>query len=547
MPDAKHNGTVSSAAAPGATAPGTAMSGPVAPSAMKHGAVKLRELTSSRELRGLEQLHLASTTSPVRDVALVADIEEVSSVGPDTIVVLTQDVARGGWMISAALRYAWERRACALVVPKRSFTSTVIELARRLGLSLFTTDVDMTRVSLDIAMQLGVIRAGSLARLQTFHDRIAGVTELSEALGLISEELDGAPVSIESGEGGWSRNPGGRNTRSGSTGSRSTEARSTDDGRRVAVAIPGDSTADDALVAIVPEHGSATAEQVLSMAAPTVRALLLASRLDSMQASLPLVSLAVVSGVSARHSLDPPQLQGAFETLESPLDEHWIAVCITCESRDRAGHAVHRFWNELFPRTPLAGVSEGWVGFIAEPESGSPSESGSDTASSSGAVAYDRLRGAIAGHPELGRSFGIAVGVSKPHRGSAEAAAGLREAWYAARIADPAHAETAVVSFDATPLRLLARALPSVDAAQMAESLLPQLMQDSARTDLIEALLAYLGHHGSATAAAATLGVHRNTLQSRLRRVQELGVPLDDPTATLPLHMLLSSAMLSER
>lgn len=68
------------------------------------GAVELRDLIDARELTGLSVLHLVSERSPVRDLALVSDFEDIGAVGPDTVVLLARGAARGGWMISAALR-----------------------------------------------------------------------------------------------------------------------------------------------------------------------------------------------------------------------------------------------------------------------------------------------------------------------------------------------------------------------------------------------------------------------------------------------------------
>jgi DNA-binding PucR family transcriptional regulator len=39
--------------------------------------------------------------------------------------------------------------------------------------------------------------------------------------------------------------------------------------------------------------------------------------------------------------------------------------------------------------------------------------------------------------------------------------------------------------------------------------------------------------------AAAALDVHRNTLQARLTRARELGVPLDNPSELLSVHLIL--------
>jgi DNA-binding PucR family transcriptional regulator len=56
--------------------------------------------------------------------------------------------------------------------------------------------------------------------------------------------------------------------------------------------------------------------------------------------------------------------------------------------------------------------------------------------------------------------------------------------------------------------------------------------------DLLPTLLAYLRHGGAAGDAAADLGIHRNTLAYRLRRIEELcGRSPLDPAQHLSLHL----------
>ena len=142
------------------------------------GPVELDDLGRTQAFRGVRELFIANASAPVRAIALVSDFEELVAVGPDTIVLLSPVVARGGWMISAALRYAWERRACALLVPEQSISDTVIELSRRLGVTLLASERDMTGLALDIAIHLGITRAGSLASLRELTKQLAQSTEV---------------------------------------------------------------------------------------------------------------------------------------------------------------------------------------------------------------------------------------------------------------------------------------------------------------------------------------------------------------------------------
>ncbi|XAZ32729.1 helix-turn-helix domain-containing protein [Paenarthrobacter ureafaciens] len=75
--------------------------------------------------------------------------------------------------------------------------------------------------------------------------------------------------------------------------------------------------------------------------------------------------------------------------------------------------------------------------------------------------------------------------------------------------------------------------------ALVAELTLPRLMASPDREAIVAAVAAFLDHRGSVSLAAAALDVHRNTLQARLGRARELGVPLDNPSQLLSVHLLL--------
>ena len=56
--------------------------------------------------------------------------------------------------------------------------------------------------------------------------------------------------------------------------------------------------------------------------------------------------------------------------------------------------------------------------------------------------------------------------------------------------------------------------------------------------ELLETLTAYLDHESGIAATADALGLHRNTVSTRVQRVQELlGLDLDDPDTRLAVHL----------
>mgnify|MGYP002372597275 FL=1 len=56
--------------------------------------------------------------------------------------------------------------------------------------------------------------------------------------------------------------------------------------------------------------------------------------------------------------------------------------------------------------------------------------------------------------------------------------------------------------------------------------------------ELLTTLSAYLDHESGIAATATALGLHRNTVMVRIRRVQELlGIDMTDPEARLALHL----------
>lgn len=140
-------------------------------------------------------------------------------------------------------------------------------------------------------------------------------------------------------------------------------------------------------------------------------------------------------------------------------------------------------------------------------------------------------------HGAARRDFNVATGVSSLQNGPRGLAASLREAANAARIAVNRSATGWFVRVDGLGLEPLLLAWTSNDTfVPAAESLLAPLRESS--NELLTTLSAYLDHESRIAATASALGLHRNTVSTRIQRVQELlGVDMADPEARLALHL----------
>ncbi|GAA5085768.1 hypothetical protein HNP84_010200 [Thermocatellispora tengchongensis] len=137
----------------------------------------------------------------------------------------------------------------------------------------------------------------------------------------------------------------------------------------------------------------------------------------------------------------------------------------------------------------------------------------------------------------LAGRFDCAVGVGRAHRDASGLTRSLTEAWDAARLARGRPQTGRLVHIDRLGLaQLLAAWAGSETFAPAATRLLEPL--ESQPGDLVATLAAYLDAGGSAAETAVVLGVHRNTVAARLRRIEELlTVDLANPDDRLALHL----------
>lgn len=137
-------------------------------------------------------------------------------------------------------------------------------------------------------------------------------------------------------------------------------------------------------------------------------------------------------------------------------------------------------------------------------------------------------------HRRVSRDFDIATGVGALGDGPAGLRDTLTQAADAARLAADRERSGWFVPVDSLGLEQLMLAWTAGDSfTRAAESLLAPLGADGR-----ELLAAYLDQESSVTRTAEVLGLHRNTINGRIQRIQEmLGVDLHEPETRLALRL----------
>ncbi|GAA3653928.1 PucR family transcriptional regulator [Microbacterium marinilacus] len=140
-------------------------------------------------------------------------------------------------------------------------------------------------------------------------------------------------------------------------------------------------------------------------------------------------------------------------------------------------------------------------------------------------------------HESTRRAFNVATGVGSLQRDAPGLAATLGEAADAARIASDRSSTGWFVRVDTFGLEQLLLARTENDTfLPAAESLLAPLRGED--DVLLRTLAAYLDNESGIAATADALEVHRNTVSTRMQRIQELlGVDMGDPGSRLALHL----------
>jgi hypothetical protein len=477
----------------------------------------VESLLAHGSLRGVIPLYLTPTSAVVDGVVIASHLDDIQRVPPNSVVVLSPQIGSGGWLVSAALRYAWERRASAVIVAASEHSTSVIGLAERLRITLLATTDDPTSVALGLAGEIGAATSVIDAQLVRFARAVARESTLTGVLKTVSEEIDDSYITLEY------------------AGVVLASAGAADRTRRASISVELrglENTARAKLTAWRPDsqaHNPQVTLSTLEVAVPSVQAAWMLADAQETVNSVPTLALAGLGAVGAENLVAFEQRhRQLFTKLGWRPGQHYVAVWIrsTSEEPHRANiTAVLRLlWRKVANRSSLAEVSGGWLAMI-------PSDYPEGAAQLDGHIRL-RLGPALA---ELGLSAGLSgwqhAGVTLP--------AIVQEARLAAECAAVLGAG-AVAAFGSLGIGAASAFINDAAIELLAELALPRLMAASDRDQIVDALVAYLDHQSSASAAAQSLNVHRNTLQSRLVRARELDVHMDDPSQLLATHLVLN-------
>jgi PucR family transcriptional regulator, purine catabolism regulatory protein len=133
----------------------------------------------------------------------------------------------------------------------------------------------------------------------------------------------------------------------------------------------------------------------------------------------------------------------------------------------------------------------------------------------------------------------LSAGVGRPHPGPEGISATLSEAREASLGAKPDQQGVGLMHFEGVGVKRLLFGWYTTEAlTQLARDILEPIRAGSTNGELLDTLECYLDTESSLTDTAAALGIHRNTVTRRLRRIEELiGVSLHHPDERLALQL----------
>lgn len=180
---------------------------------------------------------------------------------------------------------------------------------------------------------------------------------------------------------------------------------------------------------------------------------------------------------------------------------------------------------------PLVERNDGWSGWMTDAAEPPPESYGLVVGSLGVALAgFTAAHSGLQAHGGIGRPYPELSGLRRS----------LIEASEASVIANArTHEPSGVAHIDRLGVqRVLLGWFSSDDFTSYAGSILEPVLEMDHEGDLLETLEAYLDASCSTTGAAHRLGVHRNTVSNRVRRVTDvLGIELDDPETRLSLQL----------
>lgn len=493
--------------------------------------ISIADLMRLDPLAQAETVHLADPWRQVREVVLAETFARLHQTMPHALLVLHAEAAMGGWSLASALHIAWERNAAAVVVARQPMSSSSAVLAERLGITLLAIDRDPIDVALSLASQVSAPQAARALRMAQCAQRLAEQSSIRGVLGVLNNELAPATVALTIG-GSFA---GGR--------AAALEERAESTPIRVEIHGPG-GRSWATLVASTLSPTAETASQVeplLLLARPSLLAAWMQTRINSStqvaqeRAAFHLLrKLANELGerpdggsYDARTPLECIDSQPWNSELGWRIDGLNRAVWITslnatdAEPTPELTQLMRAAWQRHVPDWALVTDDDGWISWQNgdDPDTVAP------------------MRSAVGSAVGTAYEHSLVFGVGGAHRGVAGLIRSLAEAQLASHVAREGGPGT-VTWFDQVGARATLAWLPAGQIAQVADLSLPELIAARDREALVETVLTVLDCGGSLSRASVCLGVHRNTVLSRVARARELNLVFDDPSQRLAIHVL---------
>ncbi|MFI6597477.1 PucR family transcriptional regulator [Nonomuraea sp. NPDC050536] len=447
---------------------------------------------------------------PVHQVRIVDELSVFASVAPHTAVVLIGAAAGGGWAVEMAMRRAWEQAAACVIAPAGGLSEgSGGALAERLGVTLIFVEEDPLITAVRVASAASRPEGARTQLVARCATRLVGAgSSARRVLGVLNAELPGVSVAFVDPYG---RLLAGRQSAGEGRVLASVEVADLGGallGRLVAggpARSPGWPSVVSAVLglAVAPLTAWAAAERLAASRdfarQEAVAQRLLASAADS-EAGLSTGMRAVVEQEALREAVS------LGWTVEGPVTGF---VVRPVDAEDVL--QVQAVLGATVGEVPVVRRREGVAGWSA-------------LAADELAV---RLERCVATLPWVA-SAGVGTAAAGP--------AGLGESLLGAEAGALVAGPGSVARADRMgPAELLAALPAGVLRAPATVVLRPLLAADRDGT-LLETLVAFLDE-GGALKAAERLGVHRNTVATRVERIRAIGYDLDDPATRLALHL----------
>ncbi|MGW1763361.1 PucR family transcriptional regulator [Streptomyces sp. NPDC002073] len=482
------------------------------------------ELVQYGPLPGVRILGTAGRDAQVLDVRIVDRREALDDLRPHTAVVLTEALARSGWIVEMALRKAWEQAAACVVVTETAVAAHPPgALADRLGVPLLLIGGDALEGAVRIASAVSRPDAGRTALLAEAAQRLAAAgPHVDRVLAALHTALPSTSLALTDPVGGMLA---GRRA-------------ALDSAHPVRLDVPGPD--GHPLAVLVADSRSkeagwaSTVEAVLRLAVPPLTAWAATRRLAEEQQDRrsELLLHLLTHGSEDEDEEARSRVRAEAAALGWPLAGPLIAfalrpaVAADAGTGSAPGPALRALWARYGVGGPLIAYEDCWVSWRS---------------AAVGSTAPDpevwlrqgeaQLRTAVGA---IGDQLPLAGGVAGPADGTGTLGVALADARAAAAVAA---VPGAVVRADRMGPAQLLSALPAEALRRPSEVVLASLLAADRDGTLLRTLAVVLDQGAAPSAAAEILGVHRNTVAARLERIRSLGFDPEDPAQRLPLHL----------